>query len=408
MTESTVPVIHNARHDLIDALRGFALAGVLMVNLASFTQFDFLDEPARAALPTAGFDAVALQVMELLVNIKAITLFSLLFGLGFAIQLERAEARGTDGRRRFVRRLLWLGAIGLIHSYLIWWGDILLTYAAVGLLLVLFRRASDRSLLVFGIAFALLAPPLLSPWMREWLVWLPRQSVMFGQALRGFSSPRFLDALSTNIDMASWARVWNWALIWFVLGRWAGRRQLFQQPERQRPLIQRIFVVSLLISVLSAGLQLLQEPMRAAFPLLASDTARFITRVLLRAGPLALGIAYATGFTLLYIKPRWNRALRVLAPAGRMALTHYLTQSIYCIVIFYGFALGIGTRLGVQGWLLAWLLVYGAQVAYIHWWLARFRFGPVEWLWRSLTYGALQPMRVKPAIQSDAIQCGPA
>ncbi|RZA36767.1 MAG: DUF418 domain-containing protein [Lysobacteraceae bacterium] len=384
------------RHDLIDALRGFALGGVLMVNLASFTLYEFLPEPARASLPTARFDTVALQLMELLVNIKFITLFSLLFGLGFSLQMERAQAKG--GLARFVRRLLILLLIGALHSWFLWWGDILLTYAVTGLLLVCFRRAPDGLLLVCGLALALLVPPLVSPWMREVLVAWPKQPAAYAGALAAFSSNSPSVVLHGNMEMANWARVSNWALVCFVLGRfllgyWAGRRGLFQRPAQHRALIAGLFWGGLAVGVAMTVLQFTQAGLREQVSWLNSEPSKFLIRILLRAGPLALGIAYAAGFALLFLHPRWQARLRVLAPMGRMALTHYLAQSVVGIVLFYGIGLGIGPRWGLAGWLLAWGAIFAAQVVASHWWLARFRFGPMEWAWRSLTYGHRQPLR---------------
>lgn len=404
MTDRPLPQADAApareRHDLIDALRGFALGGVLMVNLASFTLYEFMPDPARAGLPTARFDAIALEAIELLVNVKFITLFSLLFGLGFSLQMERAQASG--GLPRFIRRLLVLLLIGLAHSFFVWWGDILLTYAVVGLLLVGFRHASDRTLLAAGLALALLVPPIVSPWMRGWLAAWPTQADAYAGAWQAFASPALATALRGNIDMAAWARVSNWALLCFVLGRfllgyWAGRRGLFQHPAQHRRFLARLFWGGLLVGVAMTALQFTQAGLRDQYPLLDSEAGKFTIRVLLRAGPLALGIAYACGFALLFLHPRWRPRLQWLAPMGRMALTHYLAQSVLGIALFYGIGLGIGPRWGVAGWLAAWLLIYCSQAALSHWWLARFRFGPMEWLWRSLTYGRRQPMRRLPA-----------
>ncbi|WP_225409080.1 DUF418 domain-containing protein [Stigmatella hybrida] len=408
MTESPEVVSSPAappseRYPLIDALRGFALAGVLLVNLGPLTLYEFLDAQARAALPTAGFDRAALQGMEALVNIKAATLFSLLFGLGFALQLDRARARGRGGVGRFVWRLLILAALGLAHGYLLWWGDILLLYALVGLLLVLFRRAPDRVLLSAGLFIALAVPPLLSPWVRELLAGLPKRGAFYARTLEAFSSPSWAEALRHNVAVMNWSSLLNWALVCFVLGRfllgyWAGRRQLFQRPDLHRDTLRRLFLGTLGVGVAMTALAFVQEPLMERFPLWKEGVGRFGLRVAWRTGPLALGVAYACGFALLFLRPAWRRRLEWLVPAGRMALTHYLTQSVLGVGLFYGAGLGLGPRWGVAGWLLAWGLIFSAQVAASHWWLARFRFGPLEWLWRSLTYGTPQPMRREPPL----------
>jgi len=339
VAESAIPV--RERHDLIDALRGFALGGVLMVNLASFSLYEFLPDPARSALPTAAFDALALQAMELLVNIKFITLFSLLFGLGFSLQMERAQASG--GLARFVRRMLILLVIGLLHSWLLWWGDILLTYAVVGLVLVCFRRAPDWLLLACGLALALVVPPLLSPWMREILSAWPKQSEAYAGALQAFASASPTQALRGNLEMAAWARVSNWALLCFVLGRfllgyWAGRRGLLQRPSGHRVLIARLFWGGLALGAALTWLQFTQAGLREQYAWLDTEASKFAIRVLLRGGPLALGVAYAAGFALLFMRPGWQRWMRMLAPMGRMALTHYLLQSSWASSCFMGSA----------------------------------------------------------------------
>jgi uncharacterized protein len=407
MTEPTdgAPTAPLQRYELIDALRGFALAGVLMVNLASLTSYDLLTETARAALPSSGFDAIAAHAMELLVNIKFITLFSLLFGLGFALQLERAQARGRSGLWRYARRLLVLLGIGLVHSYFIWWGDILLTYAVVGLLMLPFARLPDRALLAAGFAIALL-PPLLSPWVRTILPAMPTQADVYAVGLEAFASSSWMRTLDANVALANWARVSNWALVCFVLGRfllgyWAGRRGLLQRPEQHLPLLARIFAWALAIGVAVTALSYLQASLRAAWPLLESDAAKVAIRVLLRIGPLSLGIAYACGFALLFCRPAWRRALRVLAPVGRMALTHYVAQSLVGVMLFYGIGFGIGPRWGMAGLLGAWSLIFAAQVLLSHAWLSRFRYGPLEWLWRWLTYGGRPPQLRRPETERD-------
>ncbi|MET0290125.1 MAG: DUF418 domain-containing protein [Pseudoxanthomonas sp.] len=391
MTQQPQAHATTERHAVIDALRGFALLGVWMVNLLSLSLYEMLDPAQQAALPTARFDAVAIEVLALLVNIKFITLFSLLFGVGFALQLERAQRRGGAALWRYARRLLVLLGIGAIHAWFVWWGDILLTYALVGLLMIPLRNASNRTLLVAGVSVAML-PPLIAPMLRPLLPSLPSQAALYPRALEAFSGDAWMQALAINMELSSWARVSNWALLCFMLGRfllgyWAGRQGLLQSPDAHRPLLRRILLGALLVWALATVLGQAQAPLRVAWPLIDIAPVKLAIRMLLRAGPLALGIAYAAGFVLLFCRPGWARRLGVLAPLGRMALTHYLTQSLLGIALFYGLGLGIGPRHGVVGVLLAWAAVLAAQLWWSAWWLARFNYGPVEWIWRWLTDG---------------------
>jgi uncharacterized protein len=110
-------------------------------------------------------------------------------------------------------------------------------------------------------------------------------------------------------------------------------------------------------------------------------------------GALKLGLAYAAIFVLLFQRATWRRWLQLFAPVGRMALTNYITQTVVAIALFYGIGLGIGPRFGLVGVLVSGAIIFAVQIALSHWWLARFHFGPLEWLWRSLTYGQRPPMR---------------
>lgn len=109
--------------------------------------------------------------------------------------------------------------------------------------------------------------------------------------------------------------------------------------------------------------------------------------------PLNLALFYLSAFVLLFQRPAWRARLGLLAPVGRMALTNYLAQTVVAIALFYGVGLGIGPRFGMVGVCVATLAIFPLQLAASAWWLRRYRFGPLEWLWRSLTYGRMQPMR---------------
>lgn len=391
------PSAEGERFELIDALRGFALAGVLLVNLGSFTLYAFLDEAAKAALPTARFDRIADAIKSLLVEDKAIALFSMLFGLGFALQLERAEKRGSAGLRLYLRRIGVLLLFGVVHSYLFWWGDILLIYALMGLLLVVCRNLSQRMLLVLGF-FVALAPALAEPWIDALLQGLPTQETMERANIAAFSSPRWTLALAQNLTFSNWTYLAWWGVFPFVfarflLGYWAGRSELLQRPDIHRSLLLRLFLVTAPLGSAATLLGYFESRVASRIGALAGQVGILLFEMILRAGPLALGIAYATGFALLFLHPSCRRYLRLLAPVGRMALTNYLLQTAVCLSLFYGAGLGVGPRYGLVGILSTWVLLFGAQIFFSHWWLSHYRFGPMEWLWRSLTYVRRQALK---------------
>lgn len=397
MTPATTPTADGDRHELIDALRGFALAGVLLVNLGSFSQYQYLDDAARQALPTAGFDAVAGALIRLLVDNKAITLFSLLFGLGFSLQMERA-ANSRTWVGLYLRRVAILGLIGALHCYALWWGDILLVYALMALVLVLARGISDRALLVAGLVVALVLPPVLEPWIDAALSTQASEEAMASANLTAFGSPSYLAAMRQNAAFANWAWWSYWGVYFFVagrflLGQWAGRKRLLQDPGAHLGVLRRLCLGGLLVGV---GISALEESGLYDEAVEAVDPAfRLVLRILRRADSIAMATGYAAGFALLYQRPAARRRLRWLAPVGRMALSNYLAQTIVCVGVFYGFGLGVGPRHGYVAWLLVWAMLFVAQVLASRWWLASFRFGPMEWLWRSLTHRRLQPMRRK-------------
>jgi uncharacterized protein len=394
----TAPAQPSERIDVVDALRGAALAGVLMANLGPLSLYEFLTDAQKQALPTAAFDRVAVALMHLLVDGKAITVFSLLFGVGFALQLDRGGARDGERVGIFLRRVAVLLGIGLVHAYFVWWGDILVWYAAVGALMVPVRRASDRWIVAIAVAIALVIPPLVFAHVRAFLA-PPPQADVYADALAAFATGGYADIVRQNAALVDWSRRSNWALVGFVggrflLGYWAARRGLLRDPAAHRVLLTRILQVSLALGIALSLLEATQEMVKASVPFLAAGPGNRVMRMALRATTLTLGVAYAVGFVLLFQVEPVRRVLRLLAPFGRMALTNYLTQSVLGIAIFYGIGLGIGPRFGVAGWWTAWLVIFAAQVWASRIWLARYRYGPMEWLWRSLTYGSLQPLRV--------------
>ncbi len=399
------PTDGDERLSLLDALRGFALGGVFLANSGALMLWFYLSSDQQAALPTAAFDRVGIVVLSFFVFGKFITLFALLFGLGFAVQIMRAEARGGNALSVYARRLLVLLLIGLGHATLLWWGDVLRFYAVLGFGLLLVRRASPRLLLWSGLVLGCLGPALLGlvvdPLLQPVRAGLPTTAAANASALAAFSGASYFDVVRMNSWYDMFYAIGHWStpvsiFARFLLGFWAGRMLLLHDPARHRTLLARILAWSVTLGILGNAVILLSwfGGLKEQVPALTEPIGRAMLEVVTSTGPLALGIAYATGFALLYMRPAWRARLDVFAPVGRMALTNYLGQTVVLIAVFYGIGLGIGPRFGLPGQLVAVALVFGAQILVSRWWLARYRFGPMEWVWRSLTYGRAQPMRV--------------
>ncbi|NJC04966.1 uncharacterized protein GGQ97_000759 [Sphingomonas kaistensis] len=402
----TAPIQASERHHILDALRGWALAGVLLANMVVFIGFGYASEPERAAGLGSGLNDLAELLIEWLVVGKFYSLFSLLFGIGFAVQLARLEERG-EGAARYIRRLAMLFLIGLAHLLLLWMGDILALYALMGGVLLLFRRASDRALIRWAVALWLVPV--------GWSALIHFAGInlagpIYGAAMQGFAaggvdlkmSPAtwfngadYLDQLALHptemllriADLTYQMRPAK-VLGMFLIGLWIGRRGLFAASPAMRPLLVRSARIGI-------GIGLPLAFVRAVLHMTAGENGalRFAEEALYCVSTPLLALGYAAAFTLL-----WNGgAPKVLgwpAAAGRMALTNYLSQSLIQTLLFTGAGLALGNVFGLAFVLPITAAIFGCQVAFSRWWLARFRFGPGEWLWRSATYGRAQPMRL--------------
>ncbi|RKH39827.1 DUF418 domain-containing protein [Corallococcus interemptor] len=423
MTEPSTPgpVELSERVHLLDALRGFALLGVFLSNsLSWFSGRSLLPPEQSQALAAAPLEKWVAQLYAFFVDQKFITLFALLFGLGFSLQMSRAEGRGASIVPVYRRRLLVLLGLGLVHMFAIWVGDILGTYALVGFALLLFRKRSDRTVLTWVAVLFVVLPLTLSIAQRFGPEWLHGKEAAEAAAkasreeelahrtafFTGLSSHSVLASQQANAVYA-WQSLPNpgrpvWLSIIlgrFLLGLWVGRRGLLQDVERHRKLLVRVLAWGLGVGSAIATLSLVLFLKRQGVPGPPPNPPAWMVgmRTLREVGYLFMGCGYAAAFALLFQKERWKKVLGVLTPAGRMALTLYLMQSVISITLYDGWGLGLVGHTPPSRTVLMCLGVFALQVAFSHWWLARFRFGPVEWLWRSLTYGRAQPMRLVPA-----------
>lgn len=401
------PVAPQERIAALDVLRGFALSGILLMNMESFVGPVF---QANTGMDPglAGADRIADGLVYFFVQGKFFTLFSLLFGMGFAMMVQRAEAAGRPFAGLYWRRSLALLGIGLVHSLLVWSGDILVPYALLSIPLLAFREVPARWLAWLGAACYLAAPAmllglgLLSVWVPGWDALMAEA----GQEMAGMAEAQRQAYGSGSYAMAVAQRVRDFGLMlsnlvvfgvmvfgMFLLGAAFARSRAIQRPE----LYPRLYPW-LRWAVLPAGLLL----MLASF--LVAPSASVLVFDLRTGLAQALGAVAAAMMCLGYLAwvmrgleiPQAARWLEWLAPAGRMALSNYLVQSIVCTLAFYGYGLGFFEHLP-RFWQVPFALgLFAIQVMYSQWWLQRFRFGPAEWLWRSLTYLKPQPMRLVP------------
>lgn len=393
------PVAAAQRLELLDALRGFALAGVLLANLVALSLYAFLPAEQMRALPTAGIDRLLDPALGALVSGRFITLFSVLFGVGFAMQMQRA-AGDPDARRRYLRRLAALFAIGLLHAHLLWWGDVLRYYAVLGLLLLPLSRLPARALVAIGTVLIVVPQPLIAHLFAGAGPPLAPQEQANAAALAAFSSVDWSTMWHGNRAFFDWWLPARWGIVLAVagcmlIGVALGRSGALLDPSAHARFWNRLLLALPVGLALSLGLALVEYgrlPGPDAWQA-GAGAGRALQRMLHHGATLLLGLGYMAGVVWLFGQPRGRQALQPLAPVGRMALSNYLAQTVVAIAVFYGVGLGLGPRFGLVGVGVAWVLLFAAQVAASRWWLARFRFGPAEWLWRSATYARWQPMR---------------
>ena len=406
--QRAVPVQPGERSALLDALRGYALFGILIANMMAFIGFFFVEDAERSRLLLSQFDDVSEFLLEWLVVGKFYSIFSLLFGIGFAIQLGRLEERG-EGVPRYLRRLFVLFLIGLAHIFLLWLGDIVALYALLGAVLLLFRRMSDQALLRWAVLLWLI--PIAWSAAMHFGGFQPAEPIYnAGVAMiaatgldvsKGplplLAGPDFLPHLKAHPGEAFfrlgdlvYQMRFTKVLGMFLIGLWVGRRALYANLDQYRPLLRRVTIIGLGVGLPLAAVKAVLEMWPGE-----SRPIEFAGEVFYVLSTPTLALGYAAGFALLWQAGR-QRLLGWAAPAGRMALTNYLMQTILQSAFFYGWGLGMIAKFGLVFVFPLSIALFTLQILYSRWWLSRYRFGPVEWLWRSLTYGKRQPMRAAP------------
>lgn len=380
------PTTPEERVEALDILRGLALFGVLAVNLLIAFRTPIFESYLPARPSFEGADRAADLFMRYVLQGKALTLFAFLFGAGLAIQWERLAARG-EGPYRLFRRLGVLLAFGLAHLLLVWNGDILTEYALLGFVATPLVAAGPSRLLRWAFAlFAISVLLSLLPWPA-----IPDPGMLAIEnevASRIYSSGTWLEIrdyslreLEITQPMLLYLHPQTLGL--FLLGAWAWRTGLLRDPAGHRRLLHAIALGGL------AGGAVLTHLGNTEAWMPATPLGAVLLFPSFSLAPVVLAMGYAAALLLALQHVRVRRALAIFAPAGRMAFSNYIAQSLVFTTLFFGYGLGLMGRVGPAAALALGAAVYAVQVAWSAAWLRRHRFGPLEWLWRTLTYGRM-------------------
>jgi len=412
-THTAAPVAQAERIGALDTLRGFALLGILVMNIMSFSMiFSAYFNPTNYGDLT-GANYWVWFLSHVLVDQKFMTLFSMLFGAGVVLFTERAEAKGESPRRLHYRRMLWLILFGLLHGFLLWYGDILYVYGMCGLLVYLFRRCEPRTLIALAILFIAAASGLqgfmgwsMQFWPAEEVanvqqMWRPNAAKIAEEmsAYRG----GWLEQMQHRVPFfAEFSLVFFWMFFWrpagvMLLGMALYKLGAFSAQRSSG------FYAALVAAGALVGLPLIVYGVRlneaAGWNL---EWSMFHGSQLNYWGSVLVSLGYV-GVVMLVCKSGalgWLRAS--LAAVGQMAFTNYLLHTIICTTIFYGHGLGYFGSVERTGQIRIVLAVWALQLIVSPIWLRYYRFGPFEWLWRSLTYGRPQPFRRAVAVPAPA------
>lgn len=382
----------------LDIIRGFTIGGILFANILWLSGFLELSADIKATLASSFSDQAVLFLIRLLVHGKFYYIFAFLFGLGFAILMERAVAKGQNFTAFFCLRLFILFLIGVVHS-LCWWGDIVRYYALFGFTLLLFRHLNNRQLLV-GISLMLLIPPLMKSIAFYWYpdfkpVELVSQSK--DQMLAFYQDADFRSWFTLNLQQIgdhfiknSWSGRWFKILGMFLSGLLVGRLDLFRRVEELEKLLKKTLLISFFLGLLSNLARVSLYYTNYGF---SKEVVSLLRELIYFFAVPSLAIFYVTVLMLLCQSANYARLLQPLVAVGRTSLTNYVGQTLVCMVIFRPYFLGYYGQLHLTTCALLACLVFIMQIGLSNLWMRYYLFGPLEWFWRSLNYWKWQPIK---------------
>lgn len=411
MKSTIQPTLGTRRIQALDVLRGFALLGILIVNMP-YMNNPMLMIMSDHAMWSALQDTAGLFFIKALFESKFFVLFSFLFGYGFWLFLNKKDDDQSTVVPVFRRRLFYLLLFGVAHIVLLWPGDILFFYALIGFVLLLFRRSSNRKVIKWAIGF-LLVPVVLSGLMALF-VYLGSQNPaakaemdkafseqaesineMVNQAVAVYSTGTFAEMIDMRLKefttlLPGVFFFYPNVIAMFLLGMYAARRRYLHDISLHLSLYKKLLGWGLGIGL---PLGFVYAYIFFNSKLTVPSLFTFLSSLISAFGSPLLMFGYLSAIVLLLHAGYLRKLMEMLASIGRMALTNYLMQSLITAILFLNWGFGLYGQISILQGLGITALIYAMQIIFSSWWLSRFRFGPLEWLWRSLTYGSFQKMQ---------------
>jgi uncharacterized protein len=399
------PLSQSNRIEAIDVLRGFTLFGIMLVHMVEQYYAGPVPEKVVSAAPSIP-DGIANAFVDIFIRGKFYMIFSFLFGLSFFLQSSKHDSSFLI---RFAWRLLILFGIGLVH-HLHYRGDILSIYAILGFGLLLFSWLPDRMLFVVAVILVLNVPGHLTRIIQELIRTSPEsgQAGIFNQdqnvLMKYYQTVKFGsygDILLANL--ADFSTKMKFQVVFgrlyitlglFLLGVYAGRKKWFDNLPEKRPALKKFVRYSLwtLLGVFLTALAVFGGANVLGIPV-AQSVQFIVGMIFFDLFNLPMAVFYVAGIVLLFLNEKWTKRLMVFYPVGRMGLTVYLLQSLMGTLIFFSYGLGLLFELGAATCLAIGLILFVVEIFFARVWFNYFQYGPVEWLWRSLTYFKIQPMK---------------
>lgn len=380
---SAAPTQHEDRAVIVDVIRGFALIGVLISNFTSYIEQQLPEQILNSI--SSPVDTFLMSFNTVFFEWKFMTLFSILFGYGFGLILESVEKKNINPNFFFIKRMFWLFVFGVIHC-MFWWGDVLNLYAMSGILLLLFRKKSTKSIFIYAVLCMFIVPVFIN-----WL--LRNQPDVF--------TSDDIQQLYTQYKQGSLTEVFNFNIHFyyrmfiisginlhdivetlgrFLFGYFLLRIKFFNALDEKKDLFRKIIFTStpIMISYFILRWLLLSGSMHYINPYLVAP--------LLSIGILSTTACYVSLLVTAYIYCGMTWFFKALQALGRMTLTNYLLISAFLVILLYGFGFNKLGEISIHTiWLCAAaFLVF--EITFSSWWLKQFRYGPAEWVWRQLTY----------------------